>query len=68
MPEILQWKKDLKAVMDNPDYIEEKIGAIQKELKKENPNTDYLREKVRSINHWLDEIDLAKKRSLDKVM
>jgi hypothetical protein len=62
MEETLQWKRNLKAVMDNPNYIEEKIGAIQKELQKNDPNTDYLREKVKLIEKWLDEIDLAKKR------
>jgi hypothetical protein len=65
---MLQWKKDLKAVLDNPDYIEEKIEAIQKELTHENPNTNYLREKVASINKWLGEIDLARKRKLEGVM
>jgi hypothetical protein len=55
-------------MLDNPDYIEEKIEAIQKELTHENPNTNYLREKVTSINKWLGEIDLARKRKLEGVM
>lgn len=59
----LQWKKNLKRVGDNANYIELNIYAITKELKKNNPDTKYLRSKVNSINEWLGEIDLARERA-----
>ena len=64
---LLAWKASLKAVGDNPDYIEEKISAIQKALNKNDPDTGYIREKVDSIRKWLYEIDQFHQRSgLDK--
>lgn len=63
MSKMLQWKKNLKAVGDNPNYIEDKIASIQKELKKDRPWTPYLREKAEKILEWIDEIELAEKRA-----
>lgn len=60
---MLTWKAELKAVGDNPNYIEEQIKAIQLELKLNRPNTSYLASKVNNINVWLVEIDLAKDRA-----
>jgi len=54
---MLYWKKKLKEVADNPNYIEQNIKAIQKELKKQHPDTAYMRQKVRNIELWLGEID-----------
>jgi len=51
------WKKSLRKVHDNPDYIELQVKAIMKELRKNNPDTNYLREKTKHIDDWLDEID-----------
>lgn len=63
---MLQWKANLKAVGDNPDYIEDKIASIQKELKKDRPFTPYLREKAEKILEWVDEIDLAERRARER--
>ena len=57
-----QWKKNLKAVGDNAQYIEQNMVAIANELKKNDPDTKYLHSKVRNIGDWLHEIDLAKER------
>lgn len=54
---MLAWKKSLKAVADNPDYIEWNIEAIQKELELQNPDTAYLRQKAKNILLWIDEIN-----------
>jgi hypothetical protein len=59
----LAWKRELSAVMDNPDWIEEKMDAIKMELKKEHPDTRYLREKIKSMETWTHEIDLAHERA-----
>jgi hypothetical protein len=68
----LKWKKNLKAVGDNANWIEQNMVAIAKELKKSQPDTGYLRSKVKNIGEWLDEIDLANRRAsssrLKKVM
>jgi hypothetical protein len=52
--------------MDNPNYIEEQMVAINKELKEENPDTSYLREKIEKMERWTHEIDLAEKRAKEK--
>jgi len=51
------WKKSLRAVADNPDWIFENMNAIEKELKYDNPNISYLREKHAHIGEWIDEIE-----------
>ncbi|RLG27216.1 hypothetical protein DRN76_00005 [Methanosarcinales archaeon] len=56
---MLEWKKNLIAVADNPDYIEEQWVAIKKELGRERPETSYLRQKMKLMLEWTDEIDLA---------
>jgi mRNA-degrading endonuclease YafQ of YafQ-DinJ toxin-antitoxin module len=63
-----KWKKDLKAVADNPNFIEENIKAIKKELKHNYPQPRYLREKVRNINTWIDEIEKFNTPKLAKVI
>lgn len=63
MKKKLAWKRELSDVMDNPDYIEEKVKAMLSELKREHPNTAYLREKLMQMNEWTHEIDLAHKRA-----
>jgi len=55
---LLAWKQSLKKVMDNPDYIEWNIVAINKELRKDDPDVGYLKSKVSNINKWLDEIEM----------
>jgi len=50
------WKKSLKEVADNPDYIFEEMDALKKELKYDNPDPSYMKEKVRHIDQWVDEI------------
>jgi len=63
---MLTWKQELQAVMDNPDYIEENIKAVQEELKHERPNTEYLRSKIRNMELWTHEIDLAADRARER--
>lgn len=58
-----KWKRNLKVIGSNPDYIELNIKAIQKELKKEQPDTSYLSSKISNIKLWLSEIDLANQRA-----
>lgn len=60
---MLAWKRELKDVMDNPDYIEEKMKAMKAMLKRQHPDTAYLREKIAQMNEWTHEIDLAHKRA-----
>jgi hypothetical protein len=57
MKKMLKWKMILKSKMDNPDFIEWNIEAIQKELKQNYPDPAYLRQKTRNINEWIDEIE-----------
>lgn len=64
---MLAWKKELSNVMDNPNWIEEKMDAIKLELKKEHPDTRYLREKIKSIEQWTHEIDLAHHRARERM-
>jgi hypothetical protein len=63
-----KWKKDLRAVADNPNFIEENIKAIKKELKHNYPQPSYLREKTRNINTWIDEIEKFNTPKLAKVI
>lgn len=63
---MLAWKQNLQAIMDNPDYIELQISAIEQELESNRPDTKYLRSKVRNIEEWLGEIDLAEKRAIER--
>lgn len=63
---MLAWKQNLKAVADNPDYIELQISAIEEELKSNRPDTKYLRSRVRNIEEWLGEIDLAERRAIER--
>lgn len=63
---MLEWKKQLSAIADNPDYIEQNIKAIQIELQHQHPDTKYLASKVRNIKTWLGEIDLARERAFQK--
>ena len=51
------WKKSLREVADNPNWIFENLDAIKKELNYDNPNISYLREKHRHIGEWIDEIE-----------
>jgi len=62
----LAWKKNLTAIMDNPNFIELQIEAIETELKSNRPDTRYLRSKVRNIGEWLGEIDLAERRAIER--
>jgi hypothetical protein len=59
----LIWKRQLKNIHDNPNYIEENIKAIQHELKNNQPSTAYLRQKVNNIELWISEIELAAQRA-----
>lgn len=63
---LLIWKQNLKDVMDNPDYIEEQMGHINKELSRDSPDTISMRKSTRRMNEWFDEIDLANERARDK--
>lgn len=63
---MLAWKQNLQAIMDNPDYIELQISAIEQELESNRPDTKYLRSKVRCIEEWLGEIDLAERRAIER--
>jgi len=54
---LVAWKQSLKAVHDNPHYIEWNINAMEKELQKDNPDVGYLRQKVQNISEWIDEIE-----------
>jgi len=60
---MLAWKKELKAVMDNPDYIEWQMRDIKENLKRQHPDTHLLRESIRHMNEWTHEIDLAHNRA-----
>lgn len=60
---MLAWKKELSDVMDNPDWIEEKMRDIKEILESEHPDTNRLREKIKSMEQWTHEIDLAHDRA-----
>ena len=54
----LAWKKSLREVADNPDWIFTNLDAIEKELQTKNhPDLNYLRSKVSNVNDWFDEIE-----------
>ena len=51
------WKKSLRDVADNPDWIFEQMDAIKKELEKDNPSIDYLKAKHKEVGVWIGEIE-----------
>jgi len=54
----LAWKKSLREVADNPDWIFVNLSALRKELiENDNPSIAYLREKHKLIGDWIDEIE-----------
>jgi hypothetical protein len=57
MAKELEWKRSLRSVADNPDYIFEEMKGMSKELHHNNPSIEYLREKHRHIGQWIDEIE-----------
>jgi hypothetical protein len=58
MEKELAWRKSLREVADNPDFIFIEMEGLKKELEtKDDPDISYLKEKHRHIGQWIDEIE-----------
>jgi hypothetical protein len=64
MAKELTWRKEMRAIGDNPEYGIERMQAIIKELRsRDRPDLGYIESKLVVVHEFIHDIQLAEERA-----